>query len=269
MNAASLKAAYKKKIEVKIDGKIVPPLGNFESYAFGYTRISTKLQLDGHSLDHQDHQINDYCKKNNLLLIEIFTDAAISGANAINRLELQRMISLIQEGIVVIVSSVSRLSRNTEQLLEINRKIKEKKGSLKILDLAVDLNSSQGECLLTVLGSFVTLERTQSNARISLVMNDMSKHGTLIKKPKYGYRVVNRKYVEEEKEQAVITCVKILLKDNPDICMGEIIRELTEANFLNKKGNPFHISTIQSIIREIQHPTIQPIIDNYKSKNDI
>jgi site-specific DNA recombinase len=49
---------------------------------FGYCRISCKKQnTQGDSLNEQDHLIKDYCKRNNINLINVFTEDIISGSS--------------------------------------------------------------------------------------------------------------------------------------------------------------------------------------------
>lgn len=260
---SSLKAAYKKKVELNI----VPNVGLLpgQKYAFLYTRVSLILDKDqkkngeSNSLVQQDTQLTDYCQNNNLIILDKYSDPSIGGATIKKRPGLIKMLEELKRGIVVVVSTVSRLSRNTEDLLYINRTIMEKGAELIILDLPVPASTPMGEMMLSLLGSLVTMERKQNNIKISQTMLSMKKEGTLITRPKYGYRLVDKKYVEDEDEQKVINAVRILLDDDPDISTNAIIRALDEVGFKNKKGNKFHISTVESIIKEINNPTVKQI----------
>lgn len=237
-----------------------------------YTRVSLildkekKVNKESFSIDHQDRQITEYCEKYNLVILEKFSDPNISGKNIDDRPGLLNMLSKVHKGIVVICSSVSRLSRDTEDLLCINRTIQSKGGELIILDMPISPSTLQGEMLLSIVGSLATLERKQNNLKISQCMANMSRENKLIKCPRFGYRVVNKQYVENEKEQEIILYVKTLLETEPDMLPGRIAKELADNKYTNKKGNPIHIQTIQSIIREINNPTIQPFIEKQKQE---
>ena len=75
------------------------------------------------------------------------------------RLELQRLLADLEEGDVVVVKSLDRLSRSTKDMLELVEVIKEKKATLQILDMKLDTSTAQGEFFLTILAAIAQLER--------------------------------------------------------------------------------------------------------------
>ncbi|MBF0473140.1 MAG: recombinase family protein, partial [Nitrospirae bacterium] len=61
--------------------------------AIGYIRVSTNEQVtDGISLDNQKAKIEGYCQLNDLELVEIISDAGLSGKN-LKREGIQKLIS--------------------------------------------------------------------------------------------------------------------------------------------------------------------------------
>ncbi|WP_434182268.1 recombinase family protein [Bacillus thuringiensis] len=92
---------------------------------------------------------------------EVFYEEKMSGKNT-ERPELQRMLNELQEGDVVLVHEISRLSRSVKDLLTIVEDIKEKGASLKSLnELWLDTTSDNpmNEFLLNIFGSLAQLER--------------------------------------------------------------------------------------------------------------
>ncbi len=85
---------------------------------FGYVRVSTETQSEeGYGIDTQKQAIKEYCKNNDLELLEIFCDEGISGAVNETRLELNRpgfnkLIESITDRQTVVVLNTSRLWRN-------------------------------------------------------------------------------------------------------------------------------------------------------------
>lgn len=72
---------------------------------------------------------------------------------------LQKMLSELSEGDVLVVKSLDRLSRSTKDLLDIVEQIKQTGAQLRILDLNIDTATPIGEFFLTVMGALGQLER--------------------------------------------------------------------------------------------------------------
>lgn len=99
--------------------------------AVSYLRMSTKKQLNGHSLKRQNETIDQYVKENNLELIETLEDIGLSGFSGANIKKgvLGEFIERINneevdKDIVLIVENLDRLSRQAptrafSQLVEI------------------------------------------------------------------------------------------------------------------------------------------------------
>lgn len=276
MTSVSLKNDYRKKIAVntaktKYNDKFpTNEDGVTKRGAFTYSRVSLildkekKLTGESISLDHQDRQIADYCESHNLVIVGKYSDPNVSGKSIEGRKGLQDMFEQLRKGIVVVCASISRLSRNTEDLLCINRIIMEHGAELVIVDVPMALNTISGEAYLGMIGTMVTMERKQNNLKISQCMANAAKEGKLITCPKFGYGVVNKQYVLDEEEQKVIEYIKALLEYDSSLATGPITRELKEQGFLNKKGKPISFSTVQSIIRELKNPTMPAIMEKQR-----
>lgn len=225
------------------------PLNAESRPAFIYMRVSTSMQYEtGHSLAQQESALIDYCLKNNLYIVDKFVEV-ISGGS-MEREELKRMLRSLKPGYCVIATAVSRLSRNIEDLLEINKIIQKSKASLILLDISVDTSTTTGKILLAMLGSVSEMERKQISDRVSNVMQHLKKTGELKCKPHYGWGRNNKgELYKKPDEQAVIDMIRIIVKNDPDITVGKIVRILHEKGFTNRKQKKFHISTVESIMK--------------------
>lgn len=90
----------------------------------------------------------------------MFYEEKVSGKYT-DRPELQRMLTDIQEGDIVIVHEISRLSRSVKDLITIVEQIQEKGASLKSLNeswLDTSNNNPMNEFLLNIFGSLAQLE---------------------------------------------------------------------------------------------------------------
>lgn len=82
----------------------------------------------------------------------------ISGKNA-DRPELQRMLQYIRKGDTVVVESLSRLGRNTKDLLSIVEEIQRKGADFVSLKETIDTSTATGKFILTVFAALAELER--------------------------------------------------------------------------------------------------------------
>jgi len=88
---------------------------------------------------------------------KIFKDK-LSGKNT-DRKEFKKMMDFVREGDTVITESISRIARNTKDLLNIVEELKEKGVSFISLKEAIDTTTPQGQFMLTVFGAMAQLER--------------------------------------------------------------------------------------------------------------
>lgn len=100
---------------------------------YGYHRTSTEEQ----HLDRGITAIRDYCKNNNLDLLEIYTDQQ-TGKN-FNRPEYQFMRKRLLKGDTLIISELDRLGRNKEDTLKELRYYKDNGIRVMILEIPTTL----------------------------------------------------------------------------------------------------------------------------------
>lgn len=113
----------------------------------GYLRVSTAEQNEAR----QDVAMQEQG------IEKMFLDKQ-SGKNA-DRPQLQAMLAYIREGDCVVVESISRLARNTRDLLTIVDQIHEKGADFVSMKEAIDTRTAQGRFMLTVFAAMAQLER--------------------------------------------------------------------------------------------------------------
>jgi len=113
----------------------------------GYVRCSTVEQNEARQLKMMEEQKVE----------KVFIDKA-SGKNT-ERESFKAMMAFIREGDAVIVESISRIARNTRDLLAIVATLTEKGVEFVSLKESIDTTTPHGRFMLTVFGALAELER--------------------------------------------------------------------------------------------------------------
>ncbi|MDR5738014.1 recombinase family protein [Caballeronia sp. LZ016] len=121
---------------------------------FGYGRVSTREQ----TTENQRLEIENAGFK----LDYWFTDEAISGkTHASQRPQFVAMLDKIRDGETLVVSRLDRLGRDAEDVLRTVRTLAERKIEVIVLQLGkLDLGSSAGKLMLTMLSAVAEMERS-------------------------------------------------------------------------------------------------------------
>jgi DNA invertase Pin-like site-specific DNA recombinase len=147
---------------------------------YGYARVSTKDQ----NLARQIKALNEAgCE-------HIFRDK-LTGTNT-DRPQLQEMLETIQEGDMVIVLDLTRVSRSTQDLLAIVNQIGDKGADFKSLKESwVDTTSPHGKFMLTMFSGLAELERDLIVQRTREGMAIAKEKGKAIGRPSKDKENVN------------------------------------------------------------------------------
>lgn len=113
----------------------------------GYVRVSTEEQ----------NTARQEALMEALNVDEIFIDK-ISGKSR-ERPELQRMLTFVRKGDVVVVESISRFARNTKDLLELIEALAVQEVTFVSQKEAIDTRTPTGKFMLTIFGAVAELER--------------------------------------------------------------------------------------------------------------
>ena len=126
----------------------------------------------------------------------IYIDKA-SGKNT-DRTAFKEMMAFVRAEDIVIVESISRIARNTRDLLSIVSELTEKGVEFVSLKESIDTTTPQGRFMLTVFGALAELERENILER--------QREGIEIAKGEGKYK--GRKPVEFDEEKFVSVCKK-------------------------------------------------------------
>lgn len=152
-----------------------------------YVRCSTVEQNEARQLKMAEEQNAE----------KLFIDKA-SGKNT-DRAAFKEMMAFVRAGDVVIVESISRIARNTRDLLGIVSELTEKGVEFVSLKENMDTTTPQGRFMLTVFGALAELERESILER--------QREGIEIAKSEGKYK--GRKPVEINETQFKTVCCQV------------------------------------------------------------
>ena len=89
----------------------------------------------------------------------VFRDHGISGAVSASRPGLDECLAYLRAGDTLVVAELSRLGRNTRNLLNLVEQLDERGVSLRILNLGLDTSTPTGRLILTILAAVSAMER--------------------------------------------------------------------------------------------------------------
>ena len=159
---------------------------------YGYTRVSTTNQAEeGESLEVQRIKIQEYCKRKNIDLIDIYTDAGISGSIPPNkRPGFNMILTNLKMGQAkgLVACKIDRISRSMHDFINL---IEEFKGKYEIfvLDPDIDTNSTIGLFTIRLLSNIAELERDMIKSRTADIMNQKRLKGELIGSVPFGKKL--------------------------------------------------------------------------------
>ncbi len=171
-----------------------------------YIRVSTDDQTLG--AEAQEAKIRAYCVALGLEITHWVRDIGESGAD-MDRPGMQQLISMMRAGVAsgVVVAKLDRLTRSVRDLTQW---VDNKWGFVSVSE-QLDTNSPAGRMMVTLLGMFAQFERETIVDRTKSALDVKRKRGEKLGgRIPFGYRVVGRQLIPDEREQVTVTKVREL-----------------------------------------------------------
>lgn len=173
-----------------------------------YCRVSSNSEDQLHSFAAQIQYYTEYAQKNpQYRLVDIYADEGITGTCMNKRDELNRLLRDCKNGLIdrIIVKSVSRLARNTEELLTMLRLLSEIGVSVYFEENGIDTNMMSSEMLVTFPGMAAQQESLSISGNMRWSYKKRMEAGEFnCCAPAYGYKFVNGKMEIDEAEAKVV-----------------------------------------------------------------
>jgi DNA invertase Pin-like site-specific DNA recombinase len=126
----------------------------------GYARVSTKQQAT-------DRQLADLLDAG-VRRDDLYVDRGVSGARA-SRPEFDRAIDALHDGDTLVITTLDRLGRSTQNMLAFAEKLRDRGAGLRVLNLGggdVDTRTPMGAMVFTVMSALAQMELDIKRERI-------------------------------------------------------------------------------------------------------
>jgi DNA invertase Pin-like site-specific DNA recombinase len=143
---------------------------------YGYCRVSTDDQSI--SSDNQRQEIQEYAKKHDLTITQIFQDEDVSGKIPMrDRPQGKLLWDVLQPGDLVIVTKLDRGWRSTADAANTLAAWRQFGVKLAILDFPIDTSTDEGEMMFTQFASWAQYERKRIGKRVSEAFQYLRRNG--------------------------------------------------------------------------------------------
>jgi len=223
--------------------------------AIGYTRVSTERQVrEGVSLEVQIQRIRQYCELNGMDLTAVHTDRGISGKRTDNRPGLIEAIQQAKDnGAVLVVYSLSRLSRTTRDTLRIAEELDKAGGNLASISERIDTTTAAGNMVFRMLAVLAEFEREQIGERTSAAIQHKKSKLEAYGRTPYGYTKHGGKLRANRKEQQTVK--RIHRESGQGYSLRAIAERLNTDNIEGKRGGKWYASTVTYILNNELYAT--------------
>ena len=226
--------------------------------AIGYIRVSTEEQVkNGNGLDIQEEQIKEYCKANNIKLLETFRDEGISGAKEIferEGLSESLLYCYNNKPDIFLISKYDRFSRLlANQLIIESKLIKEKVELISILEPEANGTDPMRVMIRQILGAVNQFDRSSIINRVQAGKLNKAQQGKFTGGAvPYGYML---KRDVNDKNMAIISphetkIVKMIYEKRIQEELGyqAIANYLNERKIPTVKGGLWLLTTVKKIL---------------------
>jgi site-specific DNA recombinase len=215
-----------------------------------YARVSEEKGRTLHSLSAQISFYSSYIQKHReWQYAGVYADEGISGTTD-NRAEFRRMLENCEQGKIdiILTKSISRFARNTVDLLETVRHLKELGIEVRFEKEGINSLSEDGELMLTLLASFAQEESRSTSENVKWAIRKGFEQGKTNSFCIYGYRWDGEQFNIVPEEAEVIR----LIYDNflKGLSAEQTEMQLKEMGIKSYTGGHFSNTSIRAILRQ-------------------
>ena len=216
-----------------------------------YCRVSKDGERLKHSLSAQVSRYSALIQSNpEWLYAGVYVDDSVTGTNKAKRTEFNRLVADCEAGLVdiVLVKSISRFARNTVDLLETVRHLKDIGVDVWFEEEGIHSMSGDGELMLSILASFAQEESRSISENCMWGIRKLYEKGVPRQGKIFGYRLNNGALEVQEDEAEIVRRIFQMFLGG-DSCYV-ISRKLASEGVKSYAGKTLHGEVISSMIRQ-------------------
>ena len=227
--------------------------------AVGYVRVSTEDQArNGVSLEAQSAAIHAWAASLQVSILTTCKDAGISGTGLRQRPGLQQALQVAcEKKAVLVIYSLSRLSRSTKDTLQIAERLDKAGADLVSLSERIDTTSASGKMIFRLMAVLNEFERDQVAERTAAVLQHKKSRLEAYSPTPYGYARNGTTLIIDEAEQGVLRRIRQMREEG--VSLRKIADALNQGGVPAKNGGRWYASTVRYILKNRMHLNIQEL----------
>ena len=214
---------------------------------YSYVRVSTEQQAqEGVSLAAQTTRINAWAEGQGYAVERVFQDAGISGKRTDTRPGLLAAMAVLKKGDILVVYSLSRLSRSTRDTLDLTASLEKVGANLVSLTERLDTTTASGKLIFTFFSMLSQHERDLISERTTTALRHKRETGQVYGHTPFGFKRVGDTLVVDAEEQAALMRIQEL--HGQGYTYNGLARLLNAQAVPTKQGGRWHAATVRGIL---------------------
>lgn len=216
-----------------------------------YARVSLDTDMLRHSLSEQVSYYNQLIQNNKEWeFAGIFADQGISGTSIKKRDEFNRMINEAKKGNIdiILTKSISRFARNTVDLLETVRMLKNIGVEVRFEKERINTFSKDGELMLSILASFAQSEAESISSNVKWAIQKKFENGKPMYNPMFGFDYKDKVFTINKEEAKIIK--EVFKRFIAGESYTDIARAINKTDVRTRKGMRWNQLSIKDILRQ-------------------
>lgn len=229
-----------------------------------YARISVDKGRTLHSLSAQVSYYSNFIQRHaEWEYVGVYADNGETGTSD-NRSEFKRLVADCEAGKIdiVLTKSISRFARNTVDLLQTVRRLRELGIEVRFEEQNINSLSGDGELMMTILASFAQEESRSLSENVKWAIRKGFKEGKPNSFNIYGYRWDGEKFIVEPAEAEVVRLIYANFLSG--ISAEQTAKQLTEMGVKSYTGlEEFSATSVRAILRNDKYTGVLRLQKTY------